>query len=122
MRVGRLVSVFGVALLVSGLAVWGLSGSASAAPVSLFSSSTPGFVANAATVPAGICFVTIAADGGHGGASTGNAGGVAASVSARVGVTPGSVLSVLVGGAGADGVADEPGEGAGGQGGVGGGG
>ncbi|HKA94149.1 MAG TPA: hypothetical protein VKE97_10110 [Acidimicrobiia bacterium] len=32
----------------------------------MFSSDTPGFQASAATVPAGICFVTITADGGHG--------------------------------------------------------
>ena len=56
-------------------------------------------------VPAGICFVTITADGGHGGNGVrhlrrGGDGGLAASVTARVGVTPDTTLTVLVGGAG----------------------
>ena len=73
-----------------------------AAPMSLFSSSTPGFQANAATVPAGICFVSITADGGHGatGLNTQGPGGAGAAVSGRVDVTPGSTLSVHVAGGG----------------------
>ena len=59
----------GTALATAGLV--GLSGSASAAPTTLFSSGAshlvPGFYASAATVPTGICFVTFTADGGHGG-------------------------------------------------------
>jgi hypothetical protein len=55
--------------------------------------------------PPAICSVTITADGGHGGMSSGggNPGGAAAAVTAHVPVTPGSVLTVLVAGAGAPG-------------------
>src|SRR5450759_5053858 len=73
----------GVTALVAG------SGPAGAAPTSLFSSTTSGLQATA--VPAGICFVTITADGGHGGAgnvgttegNVGDPGGVAATVRAH---------------------------------------
>src|SRR5262245_48291956 len=109
----------GVAVLAAGLGVWGLTGSASAAPTALFSSSTPGFQAGAATVPADICFVSITAEGGHGGTAASLSGGVAASLSARVAVTPGASLSVQVGGAGTAGSQDPN---VGGQGGSGGGG
>jgi hypothetical protein len=89
----RVWNVFRVAVLAAGLTVWSLSGSASAAPVSLFASATPGFQAGAATVPADICFVSITADGGHGGASGASEGGAAVTVTARVAVTPGATLS-----------------------------
>ncbi|MCJ7436709.1 MAG: hypothetical protein MUP97_02965, partial [Acidimicrobiia bacterium] len=63
-------------------------------------------------MPAGICFATVVADGGHGGASASlAAGGSSASVSARVTVTPGDHLSVLVGGAGGAGTANPSGVG-----------
>ena len=65
--------VSGVALI----GVWGLAVPVDAASTALFSSAAPGFQANAVTVPAGICFVTITADGGHGGAGSGGAGGAA---------------------------------------------
>jgi cysteine-rich repeat protein len=76
-------------------------------PVTLFTSEAPGFVASAATVPADVCFVTITADGGHGGDTFDHGrpfggGGAAAQVSARVPVAPGDVLSTEVGGAGGD--------------------
>src|SRR6202043_2831245 len=88
----------GVAALVAG------SGPAGAAPTTLLPTGLPaGFHAGAATVPAGICFVTITADGGHGGVGSGGAAvAPGAMVSARVGVTPGQVLSIEVGGHGAD--------------------
>ena len=48
------------------------AGPAGAASTTLFPSTTvAGFSPAAATVPAGICFVTITADGGPGGASGG---------------------------------------------------
>jgi hypothetical protein len=76
------------------------AGPAGAAPTQLFSSSTPGFVASAATVPTGICFVTVTADGGHGGDSPSATGGAGATVTARVSVSVGGTLSVMVGGTG----------------------
>jgi hypothetical protein len=77
-----------------------------------------GYAADAGTVPASICFVTITASGGQGGDATdGTPGGDAASVTATVPVTPGSALDVEVGGAGAS----EPAGGAGAVGGGGGG-
>src|SRR5450631_169458 len=98
MRCGR------AGLLAAGLTAVGLwvpSGSASAASATLFPSTNPaGFYPNAATVPAGICFVTIRADGGHGGAVASQVGGAGAFVTARVGVTPGATLTVEVGGLG----------------------
>ena len=77
------------------------SGSGGAA-TTLFTSTTPGFQASAATVPAGVCFVTITADGGRGatGQNTFGQAGVGATVSGRVAVPEGSTLSVQVGGAG----------------------
>ena len=101
-RRGRLSVGLGVAGLVAGGALWGLGTSASAATTGLFTSSTPGFQASAATVPAGICFVTITADGGHGGSGSSGDGGVGATVTARVAVSPGEVLAVQVAGAGAN--------------------
>ena len=91
-------------------------------PVTLFSSSTPGFTP-AIAVPDDICSVTITASGGQGGDSAIGAslGGDAASVTATVDVTPGAPLDVEVGGAGAGGTATATG-GAGGIGGGGGGG
>src|SRR5262245_3926082 len=126
MHVVRVGSVAAVAALVAGLAMWSLGGSATAAPVPLFSSSTPGFQAGAATVPAGIGAVTITVDGGHGGESVSEGpaevvatavGGVGASVTVRVSVNPGDVFAVQVGGAGTSGASS----GAGGAGGGGGG-
>jgi hypothetical protein len=78
------------------------SGPASAAPVELFSSSAPGIHAGAATVPGGICFVTIDAAGGAGGDNGDNSGGSGATVTARVTVTPGASLDAFVAGAGSD--------------------
>ena len=85
------------------VAAWLFVGPAGAATTTLFASmNTPG--SYPVSVPAGICFVTISADGGHGGASSnGQVGGVAASVGARVAVTAGSALTVEVGGVGGDG-------------------
>ena len=100
-RAGRLSAVVVVGGLVAGVALWVAGTSSGAVETGLFSSSTPGFQAQAATVPAGICFVTVTAEGGHGGAGSDGAGGVGASVTARVGVSPGDVLAVQVGGAGA---------------------
>ena len=97
-----------IGLLVAGVAAAGLwlaGGSAGAAPMAQ-QFTTPG--ASSFAVPAAVCFVTITADGGHGGhaqSGTGGAGGVAAMVEGRVGVSPGSVLSVLVAGGGAPGTA-----------------
>src|SRR5262245_51291856 len=78
------------------------AGPVSAQPETLFTSATPGFQASAATVPAGICFVTITADGGHGatGGNESGVGGVGAMVSGRVAVPEGSTLSVQVAGGG----------------------
>jgi hypothetical protein len=74
----------------------------STTPVTLFSSSTPGFDSFLAAVPPTICAVTITASGGQGGnAADGTPGGDAASVTATVPITPGSVVDVEVGGAGA---------------------
>jgi hypothetical protein len=84
---------------------------AGAVGTELFSSGTPGFHADAAEVPPDVCFVTIAADGGSGGAFTTAPvaqvaalatipGGSGATVSARFAVTPGQVLDAFVGGAG----------------------
>ena len=76
---------------------------AGAAATTLYSS-LPGFtgpVASAATVPAGACFVTITAAGGEGAGGNPNpTGGAGATVTARVPVSAGSVLQVLVGGPG----------------------
>src|SRR5687767_9626727 len=98
----RVLGVGAVAGLVAA-GGWMVSGPSGAAPTELFSSATPGFTASAATVPAGICFVSISADGGEGGANgleTPLSGGAGANVTARVPVTPGATLSVQVGGAG----------------------
>ena len=98
----------------------GTAGPAAAAPVELFSSSEAGAHTGAATVPAGICRVTVIADGARGGdgfdPDSAN-GGAGAEVTALIPVTPGAVLDVIVGGAGTDGTATT-----GGNGGVGGGG
>jgi hypothetical protein len=77
-------------------------GPAGAAPTQLFSSTGPGYAEDAATVPAGICFVTVDAAGGEGGATAATPG-LGAHVVARVPVTPGAALDVLVAGAGGDG-------------------
>src|SRR5437868_1067251 len=80
---------------------------ASGAPQTLYTSSGTGPSADVATVPAGICFVTIVADGGDGGAGfTGGPvvpGGAGAGISARVPVTLGGSFSVHVAGAGTQG-------------------
>ena len=89
-----------------------------AAPVSQTFSS-PG--AAAYTVPTGVCYVTVSATGGGGGTGrSGGAGGVGATVSGRVLVPPGAVLSIVVAGRGVDATNDQ--SGAGGIGGGGGGG
>ena len=56
-------------------------------------------------VPAGVCFVTITADGGHGGAGTGTGGvtmpgGAGVMVTGRVATSPGATFEVLVAGGG----------------------
>ena len=106
-------------IVVAGVAIGaavlvGLGGVAGAAPVSLFSSVAPGV--SSVAVPAGVCFVTIVADGGHGG-SPGAIGGVGVEVTARFAVTPGTVLGIEVGGAGADGTGAAAGPGGAGGGG-----
>src|SRR6478735_9499472 len=78
------------------LGFWALSAAGAASPVTLLASETPG--THATTVPTGICFVTITADGGHGGdglhglpraeAEGDDGGGVAASVAAPLPLTP----------------------------------
>jgi hypothetical protein len=96
----------------------------------LFDSSTGGLNQPSAPllVPTGICFVTVTADGGHGGATTDGmspeaGGGAGAEVTARVPVTPGDQLAVEVGGAGGGGTnGQSTGPGSGGVGGGGGGG
>ena len=99
-------SIGAVALTTAGLA--SSTSSAGAAVMPLYSSGpgVTGYLPDAATVPAGICSVTISADGGHGGHSSDSnplsAGGAAANVTATVSVTPGEVLSVQVAGAGQD--------------------
>src|SRR5260370_23590086 len=86
-RVRRVVGLLsGLWLLVGfglGAAWLGVSVTAGAASTTLFSSPTPGFTASAATLPAGICFVTISADGGHRGprGHAGHAGGPATNLS-----------------------------------------
>src|SRR5690349_11117558 len=97
-----------VLCLVGSVALVGLPASrAAATPTTLFSSSTPGVAASPPQVPAGVCAVTITAEGGRGGVYTSNPnpvpGGPGAAVTARVAVTPGATLHVLVGGAGGDG-------------------
>ena len=93
---------------------------ASGVPVTLFSSSTPGF-SDTTVVPDTICAVTITASGGQGGGGGFELlpGGDAASVTATVPVTPGTALDVEVGGAGG---AGDPSLEIGGVGGIGGGG
>lgn len=54
------------------------------------------------TVPQGVTAVTIIADGAQGG----NNGGLGAEITGTIAVTPGEVLTILVGGAGAAGTAD----------------
>ena len=110
---GALTLLLGSALSVVAFA---MPSADAAAPVTLFSSSTPGY-SSGITVPADICFVSITASGGGGGISINEAGGTGATVAASVAVTPGDALSVLVGGVG--GAPSGP---AGGPGGVGGGG
>ena len=74
----RLSAGFGVAGFVAGAALCGMRTSAGAVETELFSSPVPGFQAQAATVPAGMCFVTVTADGGHGGDGSDGVGGVGA--------------------------------------------
>src|SRR5262249_25422286 len=108
------------ATFVGSLAVVALPGAAHADVVSS-TFNTPGYHAGSVPIPATICFVTVTASGGSGGTATdGGAGGAAATVSGRVGVTPGVALDVLVGGGGGNGVAGS--SSSGGAGGIGGGG
>ena len=119
MPLGSVVCLLGTAVLVG---IGPLP--AGAAPATLFSSTTPGVVASPPVVPAGVCSVTITAEGGRGGAAgvPQVAGGAAASVTARVLVSPGDALHVLVGGAGGNQSEDGNASGDGGAGGGGGGG
>ena len=52
------------------------------------------------TVPSGVTSITIQALGAEGGSSSGTPGGLGASITGTVSVTPGQVLKVLVGGQG----------------------
>ncbi len=98
MRALAFVGVVG--LVAAGTVVVG-AGPAGALPGTvLFTSSTAGFTAAAAVVPANICDVTVTADGGPGGSDGAVSGGAGASVTASLTVTPGQVLDVEVGGAG----------------------
>jgi len=65
----------GVAVALGGAGALAAGDTTGAQPVQLFVSSSP-FVTST-TVPASVCFVTITADGGHGGAGTASAGGLA---------------------------------------------
>src|ERR1700722_3024760 len=97
---GSLVAASALTTLVF-IAVASPSGAATA---QLFSSSSPGPTPDAATVPGGICFVSVVAAGGGGGMSDyGTPGGSGAVIDARVAVTPGETFGVVVGGAGASG-------------------
>ncbi len=116
-----LAGTIGIGTLVLALTT-GVS-SAGATTDSLFNSSTPGFTAGAAIVPANVCAVTVTTTGGSGGAGdNGGVGGDGASVTATVSVTPGEVLDVQVGGGGADYTTSTGGIGGGGGGNNGGGG
>jgi hypothetical protein len=77
------------------------SGPASAAPV-VTQFTSPGVVTGGYTVPAGVCFVTVVADGGQGGQQFGSPG-LGAQVSARFAVTPAEVLGIFGAGAGGNG-------------------
>jgi hypothetical protein len=119
--------VLGSIGLVAGAAFVVDLSSAGAAPTALFSSSTPGPQTAAVTIPGGICFVSVTADGAGGGTGFVNStpaslGGFGAEVTARLAVTPGEALTlnVSVGATGADATAAA--RGAGGFGGGGGGG
>ena len=120
MRRGRTVASLTLLLApVLSVVAFGSPSSEAASPTgttTLFSSSTPGFTASAASVPLAICFVTVSASGGAGGGSD-VAGGTGATVTARLLVTPGEALDVVVAGSG--GIDSS---GVGGQGGFGGGG
>ena len=99
MQVGGVAAGVGAAAaaLVSVVAL--AVGPAGAQPTTVFSSDAQGLIpgAYAVTVPAGVCFVTISADGGHGGTNasfTTAPGGTGATVSIRVAVTPGETLGL----------------------------
>ena len=100
MRLARwIVGTLGaLALATAGLV--SLAPAAEAAPTTLFpGTNKPGTYANVASVPAGICFVEVTADGGRGGNGVlgSGQGGAGSAFSARVPVTPGtlSVLSLI---------------------------
>jgi hypothetical protein len=94
----------GAPILAAGGALAVSAGPATAAPVTLFSSTGTGAPVTAPTVPPGICFVTIEAAGGSGGGDRADLGvllgGTGAHVRARVPVVASSTLDVFVGGAG----------------------
>src|SRR5713101_8453483 len=97
----RASRILPLAVAISSVGLLALGSPAGAAPV-IATFTTPGVVAGGFTVPTGVCFVTITADGGPGGTGEGGAaGGVGAEATGRVPVTPGSVLTVVVAGAGA---------------------
>ena len=74
-----------------------MTGTASASPLTLFSSTTPGSYTT--TVPAGVTSVTITAVGGSGGAAVNNGipGGEGGIITSTATVAPGDQLSVTVG-------------------------
>src|SRR4029077_11317213 len=97
----RLWLPISVCATVAGALLFLSGGPVEAAPVTVFQSTGtgPAFV----VVPTGICNVTITAKGGQGGAAggpRGATGGSAAVISARVAVTPGQTLNILVASAG----------------------
>src|SRR5689334_7509601 len=101
--------VVGASLGLLGTVLFGAA-PAAASTTTLFTSEAPGIAASPPVVPAGVCSVTITAEGGRGGmfdAFTDVPGGAGASVTARVAVSPGDVLGVLVGGAGGTGGGEE---------------
>ena len=67
MRVRRVPVVAALTTLIAAVALAGGAAPVAAAPVELFSETTPGVYDDVVSVPAGVCFVSIVADGGHGG-------------------------------------------------------
>jgi hypothetical protein len=96
-------AVAGIALL-AGVLLPVAAATANVLPVTLFSSTAPGYVPAAAVVPAGICAVEGTVAGGPGGAGHDDteapAGGAGAVVTATMVVSPGEVLDAEVAGAG----------------------
>src|SRR6266508_3444820 len=102
----RLLAFVGISALTSGSLLAFTAAGAAADPIP----TTFGFTGamQSYTVPANVCAVTITADGGDGGdgaavgEDAGGTGATAATVTARVAVTPGSTLAVIVAPVGVD--------------------